>query len=97
MLWFSYRDEPANWHALTKDQVNEILAKNKNNEKIASLEEYAADNEVVSLEKEKVFENVVGQDSLTRFDKPKQKRKRSKGQNQNNKRRNNNKRPAKNA
>lgn len=33
MLWFSYRDEPANWHALTKDQVNEILAKNKNNEK----------------------------------------------------------------
>ncbi|MGY8915707.1 MAG: PSP1 domain-containing protein, partial [Flavobacteriales bacterium] len=97
MLWFSYRDEPANWHALTKHQVNEILEKNKNNEKIASLEEYAADNDVVSLEKEKVFENVVGQDSLTRFDKPKQKRKRNKGQNQNNKRRNNKKRPANNA
>jgi hypothetical protein len=97
MLWFSYRDEPANWHALTKDQVNEILEKNKNNEKIASLEEYAADNEVVSLEKEKVFENVVGQDSLTRFDKPKQKRNRNKSQNQNNKRRNNKKRPANNA
>jgi len=97
MLWFSYRDEPANWHALTKDQVNEILEKNKNNEKIASLEEYAADNEVVGVEKEKVFENVVGQDSLTRFDKPKQKRKRNKSQNQNNKRRNNKKRPANNA
>ena len=97
MLWFSYRDEPANWHALTKDQVNEILEKNKNNEKIASLEEYSADNEVVSVEKEKVFENVVGQDSLTRFDKPKQKRKRNKSQNQNNKRRNNKKRPANNA
>ncbi len=97
MLWFSYRDEPANWHALTKDQVNEILQKNKNNEKIASLEEYAADNEVVGVEKEKVFENVVGQDSLTRFDKPKQKRNRNKGKNQNNKRRNNKKRPANNA
>ncbi|MEB8328180.1 regulatory iron-sulfur-containing complex subunit RicT [Flavobacteriaceae bacterium KMM 6897] len=97
MLWFSYRDEPANWHALTKDQVNEILEKNKNKEKIASLEEYASDNDVVSLEKEKVFENVVGQDSLTRFDKPKQKRNRNKGQNQNNKRRNNKKRPTNNA
>ncbi|MEB8346340.1 regulatory iron-sulfur-containing complex subunit RicT [Flavobacteriaceae bacterium KMM 6898] len=97
MLWFSYRDEPANWHALTKDQVNEILEKNKNKEKITSLEEYASDNDVVSLEKEKVFENVVGQDSLTRFDKPKQKRNRNKGQSQNNKRRNNKKRPTNNA
>ncbi|MEH6679639.1 MAG: regulatory iron-sulfur-containing complex subunit RicT [Sediminicola sp.] len=81
MLWFSYRDEPANWHALTKDQVNEIIAKNGNSEKIASLEEYAVDNDEVIVEKEKVFENVVGQDSLTRFDRPKQKRKRNKNQN----------------
>jgi cell fate regulator YaaT (PSP1 superfamily) len=111
LLWFSYRDEPANWHALTKDQVNEIIARNGNSEKIASLEEYALDNEEVAVEKEKVFENVVGQDSLTRFDRPKQKRKRNKNTNRQqgtdkdkgqgntskNNRRNNRKRPAKNA
>ena len=28
-LWFTYRDDPANWHMLTKEQVLEILEKNK--------------------------------------------------------------------
>ncbi len=89
-LWFSYKDEPANWHALTKEQVHEILEKNKKKEKVVSLEEYTADN----VQEEKVvFENVVGQDSLTRFDKPKSR----KSRNRNKKRRNNKKRPAKNA
>ncbi|MCB0373170.1 MAG: hypothetical protein KDD31_09195 [Muricauda sp.] len=74
-LWFSYKDEPANWHALTKDQVLEILELNKKNQKIDSLEDYAADN--VSEEK-MAFENVVGQDSLTRFDRPKSKKRRNK-------------------
>lgn len=74
-MWFSYKDEPANWHALTTDQVHEILEKNKNKEEVASLEQYASEN----LEEEiKVFENVVGQDSLTRFDRPKRGKKRSK-------------------
>jgi len=67
-LWFSYKDEPANWHVLSKDQVNEILEKNKNKEKVPSLEAYAIENVV---EVKVVFENTVGQDSLTRFDKPK--------------------------
>ncbi|MGW9684670.1 PSP1 domain-containing protein [Flagellimonas sp. 2504JD1-5] len=69
-LWFSYKDDPASWHALGKDQVLEILELNKNNKKIASLEEYAEEN--VSEEK-MAFENVVGQDSLTRFDRPRKK------------------------
>ena len=44
-------------------------------EKITSLEEYAQEN----LEDEKmVFENVVGQDSLNRFDRPKKRKKRNK-------------------
>ena len=68
MLWFSYRDDPANWHVLSKDQVNEILEKNKNKEKVASLEMYAME---IAVEEKVVFENVVGQDSLTRFDRPK--------------------------
>ena len=75
LLWFSYKDEPAHWHTLTKEQVKEILVKNKQKEKVASLEMYAADN----LEKEPtLFENTVGQDSLTRFDRPKNNNRRKK-------------------
>ena len=70
-LWFSYKDDPTTWHALTKHQVNEILERNKKNERIASLEEYAQEN---IAEDNMVFENVVGQDSLTRFDRPKKRR-----------------------
>jgi cell fate regulator YaaT (PSP1 superfamily) len=90
ILWYSYKDDPSNWHILTKEQVQEILDKNKAKKPVASLEEFAVEN----IEEEKlIFENVVGQDSLTRFDRPKRKNKRSKS----NKRRNNRKRPAKNA
>lgn len=71
MLWFSYKEDPSNWHILTKEQVQEILDKNKKKEKVASLEEYTIDNFV---KEERVFENVVGQDSLTRFDRPKKSR-----------------------
>ncbi len=89
-LWFSYKDEPANWHILSKEQVIEIVAKNKKKEKVASLEEYAVDNIV---EDKVVFENVVGQDSLTRFDRPKRRNSRNKNKN----RRNNRKKRQKNA
>jgi hypothetical protein len=58
-----------NWHTLSLHAVQEIIAKNKNNEKVAALEDYALDAEAIPKElAEKVFENVVGQDSLTRFD-----------------------------
>ncbi|NAY91582.1 hypothetical protein GTQ34_06605 [Muricauda sp. JGD-17] len=70
-LWFSYKDDPATWHALKKDQVLKILEKNKNNEKVSSLEEFAQDN---IDDHNTVFENVVGQDSLTRFDRPKKRK-----------------------
>ena len=75
ILWFSYRDDPSNWHELTKDQVKEILGKNKKKEKVTSLEEYTVNNFV---KEEKVFEDVVGQDSLTRFDRPKKAKSRNK-------------------
>jgi cell fate regulator YaaT (PSP1 superfamily) len=86
-LWFSYRDEPSNWHALSKDQVLEIIQKNKKKEKVASLEEYVADN---SVEEEMAFENVVGQDSLTRFDRPKRRKNRNRKSRKNQKRRSKN-------
>ena len=81
-LWFSYKNEPANWHMLSKDQVTEIMEKNAKGIKVESLEEFAADN---VAEEKPVFENVVGQDSLTRFDRPKGK----KNNNRKKKRRNN--------
>lgn len=80
MLWFSYKDDPATWHTLTKDQVLEIMELNKAKKKIASLEEYAAEN---VLEQDMTFENPVGQDSLTRFDQPKGNRRRRKGKRRN--------------
>ncbi len=91
-LWFSYKEDPANWHALSKDQVKEILEKNNKKEKVASLEEYVIEN---TAEDKVVFENVVGQDSLTRFDRPKGRNNRNR--NKNKKRRNNRKRRPKNA
>ncbi|WP_405221507.1 regulatory iron-sulfur-containing complex subunit RicT [Dokdonia sp. Asnod1-B02] len=67
-LWYAYEGEWMNWHKLTTDHANEIIAANKKKEPVASLEEFAAE-----LIEETVidFGNVVGQDSLTRFDKPK--------------------------
>lgn len=79
-LWFSYKNDPSNWHALSKERVQEILEKNKKKESVASLEQYVV--ETITEEK-LVFENVVGQDSLNRFDRPKRKK--------NNKNKNNNK------
>ncbi|SIQ06016.1 PSP1 domain-containing protein [Maribacter ulvicola] len=92
MLWFSYREDPGNWHVLSKDQVNEILFKNKKKEKVASLEMYAME---IAVEEKVVFENVVGQDSLTRFDKPKGGGNRNRNKNKN-KNRNRNKNKNKN-
>ncbi|MFT5243088.1 MAG: cell fate regulator YaaT (PSP1 superfamily) [Psychroserpens sp.] len=72
-LWYAYEGEWMNWHVLTTDQANEIIEKNKKRETVASLEEYAS--ELIEDTKTE-FENVVGQDSLTRFDGPKRKKKR---------------------
>ncbi|MEP5340031.1 MAG: regulatory iron-sulfur-containing complex subunit RicT [Algibacter sp.] len=72
-MWYAYEGEWMNWYKITTEQANEIIDLNKKNEKIASLEEYASD----LIEEAKVeFENVVGQDSLTRFDSPKPNNKR---------------------
>ncbi|WP_299112120.1 regulatory iron-sulfur-containing complex subunit RicT [uncultured Winogradskyella sp.] len=83
LMWYAYEGEWMNWHIITTDQANEIIAKNKKKEKVVSLEEYAAEH----IEDTKTeFENVVGQDSLTRFDNPKSKKKRKNNKNRNKKR-----------
>jgi len=72
-LWYAYEGEWMNWHKISAEDANEIITANKNDEKVASLEDYTA----YTVEDAKTdFENVVGQDSLTRFDKPKRSKKR---------------------
>ncbi|BAO75633.1 stage 0 sporulation family protein [Winogradskyella sp. PG-2] len=87
LMWFAYEGEWMNWHIITTDQANKIIAKNKKKEKVASLEEYAAEH---IQDTKNDFENVVGQDSLTRFDNPKSKNKRKNNRNNRNKNRNRN-------
>ncbi|WGK65754.1 PSP1 domain-containing protein [Croceiramulus getboli] len=67
-LWYAYEGEWMNWHKLTTEQANEVIAANKKKDPVPSLEMYAQSN----VQDTKIdFENVVGQDSLTRFDRPK--------------------------
>ncbi len=90
-LWYAYKENPMLWHKLTIEQANQIIALNKENKKVPNLEEYALELELETVEESK-FTDVVGQDSLTRFDKPKYKKRRNKGRNQrnrNNRNRNN--------
>ena len=73
LVWYAYDGEWMNWHKITVADANEIIALNKEGKKPASLEDYSSD----LIEDSKIdFENVVGQDSLTRFDRPKRKKRR---------------------
>ncbi|WP_179344686.1 PSP1 domain-containing protein [Winogradskyella ursingii] len=94
LMWYAYEGEWMNWHVITTDQANEIISKNKKKEKVASLEMYAAEH-VQDTKTE--FENVVGQDSLTRFDSPKSNKKRKNNRNKKNRNRNRNRKQKPNA
>ena len=65
LLWFVYKDDSVTWHQLSVEKANEILKINAKGDKIESLEQYATYETSTDVN----FENVVGQDSLTRFDK----------------------------
>ena len=101
ILWYGYEKQGMNWHKISVDKANEIIALNRKGEKVSCLEDF---EEEERISESKIFENVVGQDSLTRFDKPKSKnnRKRNKGKRKNryqttNKKPNQNRKPKKNA
>tara|TARA_R110002073_G_scaffold56835_10_gene144494 strand:- start:4745 stop:5905 length:1161 start_codon:yes stop_codon:yes gene_type:complete len=86
-MWYAYEGEWMNWHKLTTNQANEIIEINSKKKKVTSLEEYALD----LIEDTKTdFENVVGQDSLTRFDSPKRSKKRRNNRSRNKRRSKNN-------
>ena len=80
------------WVDLEAEKVNEIIKINKEGKKVASLEMYASKINVPTVP-EAAFTNVVGQDSLTRFDKNKGNKSNKRRKNRNNKR----KSPRKNA
>jgi cell fate regulator YaaT (PSP1 superfamily) len=84
-LWYGYEKQGMNWHKISVDNANEIIALNKKGIKVSSLEEFVVEEHISET---KIFENVVGQDSLTRFDKPKSKNNRKR--NNKNKARNKN-------
>ena len=71
LMWFSYENEFMTWHELPVQRVNEIIALNTEGKKAASLEQYIEEKKIVDKD---LFNNVVGQDSLTRFDEPKGRR-----------------------
>ncbi len=80
-MFFSYTNEPDNFIPLPVDRVKEIMEMNKTGVKPPDLEIKTA---AKVFEKKPDYENVVGQDSLTRFDKTKK----QKQKNSNHKKRN---------
>jgi cell fate regulator YaaT (PSP1 superfamily) len=77
-VWYAYKENPMAWHKLTIEQATQILELNNENTKVQGLEEYAMELELEVVETSN-FTDGVGQDSLTRFDRPKYKKNRNKG------------------
>ena len=95
VLWYAYEGEWMNWFTVKAEDANEMIRMNKAKEPVTALEDFSVEEkEEVKVE----FENVVGQDSLTRFDQPKRRkrnnRKKPAGRNSNAKRNDPNKAPA---
>lgn len=78
-FWYAYEGDYGNWIEIDFEQVQEIIAAAKAKQPVDSIEEFKV--EEVQEKAEVNYENVVGQDSLTRFDLPKNKKrnKRRKG------------------
>jgi cell fate regulator YaaT (PSP1 superfamily) len=98
LLWYAYDNPEDNkWYSLNVEQVHEIIATNKKGNKAKSL----SDIEIIEEKNGNGYENVLAEDSLTRFDKPKKrrnKRRKSKNRGDRNKRQSQNQNtPKKNA
>jgi cell fate regulator YaaT (PSP1 superfamily) len=93
LMWFTMKEDPSKFIEVPVERVKEILKMNKEGKKPAVLveESYSAPVQV-----KHDYENVVGQDDLTRFDRPKgqgggKKKPGNKRRNNRNRNRNNNK------
>ncbi len=87
LMWFAYPDDE-NWVPLHASRVKEIKELNKKGEKPEDLVDLAAEVEAAPAAKVLDYENVVGQDSLTRLDN------KNRNRNKNNNRNNRNRKPA---
>jgi len=83
-MWYAYENDYSVFLPLTIENVKEIISLNKKGQKPETLELFSTPKE--TLTKEPDYENVVGQDSLDRFDK---KINQSKKKKRNNKHKNN--------
>ena len=78
-MWYSYKENPSEFIELSLDRVIEVIESNKKGKAVEDLKNFANMNIVEQPE----YANVVGQDSLTRFDNT---GKRSKSRNRNKRR-----------
>ena len=86
LMWFAYPNQE-DWIPLKVDRVKEIMAMNKKGQKPSNLKDEAVELLTTTIvEKSPDYENVVGQDSLTRLD--------DKPRNKNNRNNNNRNKPA---
>jgi cell fate regulator YaaT (PSP1 superfamily) len=69
MMWFAYEDNMSEFIPLKIDRVKEVIALNEKGKLADDLAELSYKEE--SSEPELKFDNVVGQEDLTRFDTPK--------------------------
>lgn len=78
MMWFSYPGAES-WIALPVDQVKELIEKNKQGikveELITTVDTEIKEEKIVNYD----YENVVGQDSLTRLDEKNKRKRNNKG------------------
>jgi len=84
-IWYAHENDRSVFVPLPVDRVKEIVAMNKEGKKPEELR--AAAQQIIPKIKEPDFQNVVGQDSISRFDKNKNKD-RDSGRNRNNRNRN---------
>ncbi len=63
LMWYSYVNDPANLLALPLESVNQIIDDNRNGRFPENLEDFAR-----TFEEKREYDNLVGQDDLTRFD-----------------------------
>ncbi len=80
LMWFSYPNEES-WIPLEIDRVKEIWQLNKEGIKPEDLKDEAVELEAPVTAKNLDYENVVGQDSLTRLDDKNRKKKKSNNRN----------------
>lgn len=79
---------PANMKTISVERAREVVAANRRGEKVASLEGIVQSEELAAQSTD--YQNVVGQDSLTRFDKGKGDKRRAQRQNSQRRHRNGN-------